>query len=463
MAWNGSGVFDRLYNWVARRDAGAPTHFIDATTMDAEFGNYKTGLENCVTRNGENAASADLPMGAFKHLNVGAAALRSQYTRVAEAQDGTIWKAASPGGTIDAMTGTITPTISAYAANMLFSIVAPGSGANTVTAPTINLNSIGAKTIRKHQSALAVGDYSAGDVLFFTYDGTYAILLNPRNATSSAAIALTDLTTDATGGATGDFVPFVDVSDSNASNKVTVQDLFTNVLANFTADTTIGATGDKVLFSDASESNAAQVGTVDNLIKNVLSLLTTDATGGATDDLIAFCDTSESGAGNKVTVADLFYNALGNWSADSAPNAGTDYVGVRDEGTSMKKVLIKDLRPQECFIVAVGDEVTALTAGTGKLTFRFPYAFTVTSVRANLKTAAGSAGPFTVDINESGVSILSTKLTIDDTEKTSTTAATAAVISDASIADDAEMTIDIDDDGNAAAVGLKVHIYGYRS
>ena len=55
-----------------------------------------------------------------------------------------------------------------------------------------------------------------------------------------------------------------------------------------------------------------------------------------------------------------------------------------------------------------------------------------------------------------------TKLTIDANEKTSTTAATPYVFSDTSIADDAEMTIDIDVAGTGAK-GLKVILYGYRT
>jgi len=65
----------------------------------------------------------------------------------------------------------------------------------------------------------------------------------------------------------------------------------------------------------------------------------------------------------------------------------------------------------------------------------------------------------TVDINEGGTTILSTKLTIDLTELTSTTAATNAVISDAALADDAQITIDIDTvGGGAAGAGLKVYL-----
>lgn len=119
--------------------------------------------------------------------------------------------------------------------------------------------------------------------------------------------------------------------------------------------------------------------------------------------------------------------------------------------------------PVKVVQVAVSDETTALTTGTAKITFRMPYAMTLTAVRASLSTAqtgSGGGGILTVDINEAGSTILSTKLSIDNGEKTSTTAATAAVISDASLADDAEMTIDIDQIGDGTAKGLKVSLIG---
>lgn len=120
--------------------------------------------------------------------------------------------------------------------------------------------------------------------------------------------------------------------------------------------------------------------------------------------------------------------------------------------------------PTESLIIAASDETTALTTGTAKITFRMPYAFTLTGVRASLTTAGTTSGTTTVDINEAGVSILSTKLTIDFSEKTSTTAATAAVISDSALADDAEITVDIDAiSGGATEAGLKIYLIGNRA
>ena len=111
--------------------------------------------------------------------------------------------------------------------------------------------------------------------------------------------------------------------------------------------------------------------------------------------------------------------------------------------------------------IAVSDEETALTTGNAKVTFRMPFAMTLTAVRASLTTASTSGTP-TFDINEGGTTILSTKLSIDANEKTSTTAATAAVISDSALADDAEITIDIDTAGTGAK-GAKVYLIGRRA
>ena len=156
---------------------------------------------------------------------------------------------------------------------------------------------------------------------------------------------------------------------------------------------------------------------------------------------------------------------LGNYKFD-----GDQTVGAGQDGYALiynhsaTQVELQDIKPKESLVIAVSDETTALTTGTAKITFRMPYAFTLTEVRASLTTAGSTSGTTTIDINESGTTILSTKLTIDYTEKTSTTAATAAVISDSSLADDAEITIDIDAvTGGADEAGLKVYLIGYRS
>lgn len=100
-----------------------------------------------------------------------------------------------------------------------------------------------------------------------------------------------------------------------------------------------------------------------------------------------------------------------------------------------------EIRALETWVVAASDETTTITTGTAKASFAFPYDVAIVSVGASVKTAGTG---MTIDINDGVSSILSTKLTLDSGEKTSLTAATPAVISDAAIAAGAEVTIDVD-------------------
>jgi len=112
------------------------------------------------------------------------------------------------------------------------------------------------------------------------------------------------------------------------------------------------------------------------------------------------------------------------------------------------------------FMVAISDETTAITIGAGKLTFRATRAMTITKIKASLSTSSSSGNP-AFDVNKNGVSVFSTTLTIDSGEKTSETAATAAVLSGGSlsIAADDEITIDIDTAGTGAK-GAKIAFVG---
>lgn len=106
----------------------------------------------------------------------------------------------------------------------------------------------------------------------------------------------------------------------------------------------------------------------------------------------------------------------------------------------------------ECY----ADESVALTAGTAKATFRMVGDRTLVDVRGALSTAQATGGAITVDIHKNGTTVLSTKITINNTEKTSVTAAAQPVISDSVFLDDDEITVDIDSLGDGTAKGLKV-------
>jgi hypothetical protein len=113
---------------------------------------------------------------------------------------------------------------------------------------------------------------------------------------------------------------------------------------------------------------------------------------------------------------------------------------------------------------ALSDHTTDLTVGTNKFSFDIPAAFTVTGVYASVDVAP-TGSTIIVDINEgagAGTTILSTKLSIDASETNSSTAASAAVISDTSLAANARVTFDIDQVGSSTpGKGLIVWLIGY--
>ena len=114
---------------------------------------------------------------------------------------------------------------------------------------------------------------------------------------------------------------------------------------------------------------------------------------------------------------------------------------------------------------ACGDESTAIGATGQVLSFRMPFAMTLNAgilgVKGSLVTAGTGVNLLTVDINEAGSTILSTKLTFDATETTSVSASTPVVISDVNLASDSIITVDIDQlDSGGVGAGLKITLLG---
>ena len=151
-------------------------------------------------------------------------------------------------------------------------------------------------------------------------------------------------------------------------------------------------------------------------------------------------------------------SAPGDGTGDGARTAfgqlNTNEAAIK---AAIEKSEVKD------YVVALGDEVTDMVVGDAAAVFRPSFALTLTGIFASVTTApTGSTLIF--DVTEGGVSILSTLLTIDATEKTSVTAAVAAVISDAAIAADSELQFNIDQIGaTIAGTGGKITLLGYKT
>ena len=157
---------------------------------------------------------------------------------------------------------------------------------------------------------------------------------------------------------------------------------------------------------------------------------------------------------NPADTSDFYTFPSGDGAANSVLTA---------TGANALQFTSPDLLITQVMVVAVTEENTNIQTGTSQVTVRAPFAAMITAVRGSLSTAS-SSGAVEFDINIGGGSIFSTRPTIDANEKTTTTAATAAVFANnpTPMSDDAEITFDIDSAGTGAR-GLKVAIYYVRS
>lgn len=91
--------------------------------------------------------------------------------------NGTLNYGAASGGS-PTFSVTITPWVTALTTGLFLIIKMPA--ANATTTPTLNVNSLGAKTIVKRLStALATNDFTTNMFCLFVYDGTNMVLINP--------------------------------------------------------------------------------------------------------------------------------------------------------------------------------------------------------------------------------------------------------------------------------------------
>lgn len=171
--------------------------------------------------------------------------------------------------------------------------------------------------------------------------------------------------------------------------------------------------------------------------------------GDGTLELLSFSETGS--AVNEFTIANAATNNSPELQATGS-DADID-IELIPKGTGIVKGELKRFMVQ---LLANDTDQSADTTIQGD--FRISNrAITVKAVGSYCDTA-GTTGVATIDINEAGTTILSTKITIDSTEKSSETAATPPVISDSAIAADAIITFDIDGVHTTEAKGLKVWV-----
>ncbi len=176
MGWN-AGTYTKGNNatggWVGDASLGIG---IEAGRHDTQDNDFATGINNCIAKDGQNAATADLPMGGFKHTNVANATARNNYAAVGQVQDGDFIWLGTAGGTATALTASATPDITAYKAGQKFRLItASGSTGSTATAHTLAIDGLPSpKNIVNNEDSTnpTLGTWVAGALMELVYDGT---------------------------------------------------------------------------------------------------------------------------------------------------------------------------------------------------------------------------------------------------------------------------------------------------
>ena len=84
MGWSG-GIFTRVHDWTEDEAGG---YDILASRFDEEDDNFESGINACLTKDGTNTPTANLPMGSRKHTGVATATAYDQYATAGQVQNG---------------------------------------------------------------------------------------------------------------------------------------------------------------------------------------------------------------------------------------------------------------------------------------------------------------------------------------------------------------------------------------
>jgi hypothetical protein len=180
MGWSG-GTFTRVHDWTT--DAGSAIN-IEASRMDAEDDNFQGGIDACLHKAGQNAATGNLPMAGNRHTGVGNAAARDDYASAADAQDQDLIYGVATGPA-NVYVLTLAPAITAYEEGQRFVFRSPA--ANT-GATTLNVSGLGAIAIQTADgSALIANMIVTGGYYEVTYDanGTRFVMTSPHSLIGS--------------------------------------------------------------------------------------------------------------------------------------------------------------------------------------------------------------------------------------------------------------------------------------
>jgi len=142
---------------------------ISSTVQNNTMSDVATALTSSIAKDGQTVPTANLPMGGYKHTGVANASNLTDYAAYGQLMNSSAQYLTGVSGT-DTITASLSG-LTAYAAGQVFRFIV--AGANTGTSVTIDINSLGTKSITKNgTSALAIGDIPVNAAIEIIYDGT---------------------------------------------------------------------------------------------------------------------------------------------------------------------------------------------------------------------------------------------------------------------------------------------------
>ena len=236
MPFQGDGSFRRTDGsrtggnvWQQARDASVKVNAADSDTHDQDIAE---ALENCLTRDGQNSPSADLPMAGRKHTGVADAVQDDQYASFKQvlALATPFVGASNVAGTANAITLAPTPAATRHTVGRgyRFFVETVNTGAATLT-----VSGLAPVSLRRADgSAMLAGSLPVGRLVTAIYNGSHYLT---DVEVGKAFDVHDDLGTELTSPADADRVPASDESSAGDPNRwlslLTLKNFFRNSLA----------------------------------------------------------------------------------------------------------------------------------------------------------------------------------------------------------------------------------------
>jgi len=162
--YNGSGVFAPP----GTDFPAVPATVISSTKYNNVVLDIAAGLTNALTKDGQTIATADQPMGGFKHLNIDDGTQRNEYASLGQLADQEIGRALVAGGSANALTLTPIIPLVAYVAGLQYTAFINSENTGHVT---LAVSGLAPKPVQIDGQELEAGEIRSGHWYQFVYDG----------------------------------------------------------------------------------------------------------------------------------------------------------------------------------------------------------------------------------------------------------------------------------------------------